>query len=217
MPKKKKTYSKPGYKSCGKMVYSDAKRALAIAKQVKRMINVEYKIIDTVRTEDVCAVAGFVRPLVLLSQGDGNANRDGNQIKITNIYFKYWIQASSAASASATRVMLVIDKQPNGALFTLAQLLKNVTVIDAINSPLHEDFRRRFRILYDRRHFTDDSRNQISSGFYSKSMQLPIRYSGTAGDITDLSETNLCLVHLSDEATNEPLLNAFVRILFVDN
>ncbi len=39
----RKKYSRPGYGACGKMVYGDAQKALAMAKSVKRLINVEIK------------------------------------------------------------------------------------------------------------------------------------------------------------------------------
>ena len=49
----RKTYkknSRPGYKACGRMVYSDAKKALSIARGVRRLINVEIKNFDVQQT-----------------------------------------------------------------------------------------------------------------------------------------------------------------------
>ncbi len=45
--KKKSNGRRPGYVSCGKMVYSDASKALAMAKYLKSVVNVEYKNFDT--------------------------------------------------------------------------------------------------------------------------------------------------------------------------
>ena len=45
--KKKRYVSKrPGYRSCGRMVVSDATKALYLAKKLKTMINVEYNSLE---------------------------------------------------------------------------------------------------------------------------------------------------------------------------
>lgn len=214
MPKRN---GRPGYKSCGSMVYGDAKKALKVALKVKSMLNVEYNIIDTVTTVVASPIAPAIIQLTNVAQGDSNATRSGNQIKVTHIQLKYFFTMNASATQTCCRILLVLDKQTNGAIYTAGELFKNVTVNDNVNSPYHEDHRRRFKVLYDRVHDLSDNGNQIGRGRKFIKLQLPLRYESTNGDITDLSEKSLSLVHMSTESTNTPLLNAFTRVLYVDN
>ncbi len=209
--------SRPGYARCGKMVYGDARKALKVALKVKSMLNVEYNIADTVVTATASPIAPAIVQLTNLIQGDGNTTRDGNQIKVTHIQLKYFFTMNASAVNTCCRILLVLDKQTNAAIYTANQLLKDVSVNDNVNSPFEENHRRRFTILYDRVHDLSDNGNQIGRGRKFIKLNIPVRYSANAGNIGDLPERSVSLVHMSTESTNTPLLNAFVRLLFVDN
>ncbi len=213
----KNSYKRPGYRSCGKMVYGDAKKALRLARTVKSMLNVEYNIADTVVTATASPIAPAIVQLTNLAQGDSNITRDGNQIKVTHIQLKYFFTINASAVATCCRILLVQDRQTNAGIYTANQLLKDVSVNDNVNSPFEENHRRRFKILYDRVHDLSDNGNQIGRGRKYLKLQIPVRYSANAGTIADLPESSLSLVHMSTESTNTPLLNAFVRLLFIDN
>lgn len=217
MPYKKSYKKRPGYKACGKMVYGDAKKALAIAKSVKSMINVEYNIRDTVLTSLSSPVVGTIEQLTNMGQGDSNILRDGNQVKYTHIQLKYFFTINASATETCCRIILVHDKQTNGAIYLTSALLANVSAFDNVNSPFNENFRRRFKILYDRVHDLSIDGNAIGRGQKFLKINLPVRYNGTGSTITALTESSLSLVHLSTEATNTPTFHAFVRLLFVDN
>lgn len=218
MPRKSKSaYKRPGYKSCGKMVYSDAAKALKLARTVKSMLNVEYNLMDTIITSTASPVTPAVVQLSNIVQGDTNITRDGNQIKVTHIQLKYFFTINASAVQTCVRILLVQDKQTNGTAHTGATVLKNVTVFDNVNSPYLENTRRRFRILYDRVHDLSDSGNKIGRGTKNIRLNLPIRYAGNAGTIADITENSLELIHMSTEASNTPLLHCFCRLLFVDN
>ncbi len=211
------SYKRPGYRSCGKMVYGDAKKALRLARTVKSMLNVEYNIKDTVVTATAISIAPVITQLTNMVQGDGNTTRDGNQIKVTHVQLKYFFTINASATNTCCRIILVHDRQTNAAVFTGAQLLKDVSVNDNVNSPFQEDHRRRFKILYDRVHDLSDNGNQIGRGRKYLKLQILVRYSANAGNIGDLPESSLALVTMATESTNTPLLNAFVRLLFIDN
>lgn len=210
-------YSRPGYKKCGKMVYGDAKKALALAKKVKSMLNVEYKINDNHITGSGSDINGSIVQLSNLLQGNTNETRDGNQVKYTQIQLKYFVTINSGATATLVRVFLILDKQTNTAIYTPAQILKNITVGDGMNSPYNRNFRRRFRVLYDRVHDLSINGNRVIRGKKTINISVPVRYNGTSGSISALTENSLSFMHLSSEATNVPAITAFMRCLFVDN
>lgn len=224
MPYKKKSYAKkrghsrPGYVRCGKMVVSDASKALAMAKYLKGIVNVEYKLIDTLHSSVLMTVAPIITPLTNIVQGDSNVTRDGSNLKIVSIAWNYFIHMNSSATSTMTRVLLVHDKQTNQALFTGTDLLTDVSISDGINSFRNLDNSQRFHVLYDRRHAHSVAGNsRTTKGSFHKQVQYKIRYDANVGDITDLTMSSLSLVFFSNESTVTPTFNSFIRLRFIDN
>ncbi len=223
MPYKKK-YTKKGrsnhrsnYISCGQMVVSDASKALKIALNVRRLINVEYKFIDTITTSLGVSTTPSIIQLSNISQGDTTITRDGSQLKVLSIQWSYFVAQNANAVQSTLRCMLIKDKQTNQAIFAAGDVLSNITTQNALNSPYNRDNRKRFTILYDKVHsFSDNGQKSFHYGQKFSQEQI-LRYDGNAGDITDLTQTSYALLLVSTEATNTPGFTSFIRLNFVDN
>ncbi len=218
----KKKYTRkshrPGYVACGRMVASDAQKALAMAKYLKGIVNVEFKHLDNAQTNlTMPATVGTIVQLTNVVLGDTSITRDGSNIKIVSIYLEYDITQHVTATATACRVMFVHDRQTNQAIFTTADLLHDVTAIDVINSPRNLDNTSRFQVLYDKKHYLSDTNNLITSGKFHKKVQFKLRYDANAGTIADLTQSSLALVVFSNEATNAPTFHGFIRLRYVDN
>ncbi len=225
MPRKyaKKSYPKrnghgrPGYVRCGKMVISDASKALALAKYLKGIVNVEYKLIDTVTTLSAMTVAPVIIPLTNSVQGDTNITRDGSSLKIVSVSLNYFLTISSSATATVARVMLVHDRQTNQAIYNASFLIQDVTVGDNVNSPRNMDHARRFSVLYDKVHTLSSSGARVNHVRFFKPLLLKLRYDANDGTIADLTQSSLSLVFMSNEASNTSTITAFTRLRFVDN
>lgn len=76
--KKRSSYKRPGYKSCGRMVYGDAKKALVLARGIKRLINVEVKNFDTQQNNVVITNVPVIVQLTNIPTGDTTNSRDGS-------------------------------------------------------------------------------------------------------------------------------------------
>ena len=217
---KKQTYTRngrPGYIKCGKMVLTDAQRALAMAKYLKSIVNVEYKVINTVGTNTAITVAPVITQLTNIAQGDSTSTRDGSNIKIVSLLWNYNIVQNASAVSTFVRCMVVHDRQTNEAIFSAADLISDVTAGDNIVAPRQLDHTARFLVLYDKVHsFSDTARTNSYHQFYKK-LQLKLRYDGNAGDITDLTQSSLSVVFMSNETTNTPVITHHVRLRFVDN
>ncbi len=214
---KKKSNGRPGYVSCGKMVYSDASKALAMAKYLKSVVNVEYKNFDT---QTLASAIGQTPAIVQLSnipQGDTTITRDGASVKIVSLRFAYFVEAHASATNTVLRVMLVCDKQTNQAIYIAGDLLEDVTANDAIISPRNLNNSRRFRVLYDRVHTFSNTGKQMA--YYSKNikLQLKIRFDGSTPSIADLTENSLSSMFVSNHASNTPSVSHSVRLRYVDN
>ncbi len=213
----KKSNGRPGYIRCGKMVVSDAAKALQMAKYLKTIVNVEFKNHDVQQTAAAVASGGVQVQLSNIAQGDTTITRDGAQCKVVSISLRYTIFMNQSATASSMRVWLIQDSQTNQALFTIADFLEDVTVDDAINSPRNLDNKHRFRVLYDKVHNLSITGRQISSHRFYKKLNVKLRFDNAAAAITSLTQNSLSLLVISDEATNTPAITSFVRLRYVDN
>ncbi len=211
-PKRRRIYPKLNVAT----TLSTAQKALQIALQVKKLINVEYNFIDTLQTA-VIPITPALQQLTNIVQGDTNITRNGSQIKLVSIMLNYFIAQHASAVTTVVRVMLIHDRQTNEAAFLAADVLQDITAGDAINSPRELDHLRRFSVLYSRVHLLQDSGTKLVKGGFRKKLQLKLRYDANAGTISDLTQSSLALMIMSNEGTNTPTITSFVRILFVDN
>lgn len=210
-------YKRPGYKACGRMVYGDAKKALVIAKGVRRLLNVEVKNFDTQATLAVINTTPIITQLTNIDRGDTTNSRDGSQCKMVGIEFHYsCLVNASAASRTQIRVMLVVDKQTNQAVYVINDLIADITASDNVISPRNLDNKHRFSILYDRTHVLSAASPSVIVRKYIKK-DLLLRYDDTGNGIADLTQNSLSLVRMSNEATNTPAISHFMRVRFVDN
>lgn len=218
MAKKKYSSKRPGYQACGKMVWGDAQKALKLAQRLKKLVNVEYKTRETAQTA-LNVIDGIGSHIFLcgIQRGLTTNDRDGSQVKATSIQLKYTISQHASATLTSFRVLLVIDKQTNQAVFTTADLLQNVTNIQSVVSFRNLDNMHRFNVIYDKVHVLSSNGSHMQQGYFAKSLQLLLRYDADAGTIADLTQNSITMVVISNEPTNTPTMSAAIRIKFVDN
>ena len=214
---RKRRYRSRRYGYFGK-AGSDAQKAVRMAGKALSLMNVEYKHHDVQISATGVSTTPIITELTNLSQGDTSSTRDGDSIKATAIMLRGICAISPVASTSQYRVMLVQDKQTNGALFTPADLLEDTTAGDNLISPLNLDNKYRFRVLYDKLH-TLSVNGGNESIKWSKYINLNqhFRYGSNAGTIADLNTNSLALVTISNEPTNTPNQTVYSRLRYVDN
>ncbi len=214
----KKSYSRrPGYRACGKMVVSDAAKALALARGVKRLLNVEIKNFDTQQTTVAVSVTPIILEISNIPQGDTTITRDGAQCKVLSIELSYQINQNASATISSFRIMLVCDKQTNEAVYSSGDLLQDLTQNDAIVSPRNLDNTRRFQVLYDRVHTFSSSGTRIFVTKKRFKLNKILRFDANTSSIADLTENSLSLFMLSSESSNHVAITSFTRLRYVDN
>ncbi len=209
-------YQRPGYRACTRMVVGDAKKALAAAKGIKRLLNVEVKNHDLQQLSVVLSQTPVIIQLSNIDRGDTTNLRDGAQCKMIGIDLNYMLQVSATLPRSVVRIMLILDKQTNQAIYLNSDLLQDVTVVDNIVTPRNLNNKHRFQILYDRTHMLSLSVPTITVRKYIKKDVL-LRFDNTGNGIADLTQKSISLVQWSNEPTNTPVITHFSRLRFVDN
>ncbi len=213
-----KKYKRPGYRACGRMVASDASKALTIARGIKRILNVEVKNFDVKSTSLAITDTASIIQLSNIPQGDGTTERDGNQCKMVGLQLSYHLQQNASATIPTfVRVILIIDKQTNGAIFTSGTFLADVSTQDNIVSPRNLNTQKRFTVLQDLVHVlnTGGPDGVIRRKYFSKEVLL--RYSASTPSIADLTQSSLALLVVASSVTNDPSFTLNSRLRFVDN
>lgn len=158
-----------------------------------------------------------ITPISLIAQGDTANDREGSKVVLTSLQMKYSWKQNTNAVASRCRVMLVLDKQVNGATFSAGDLLQSTALGTGIVSPLNLDGAFRFKILYNKVHTLSSEGSVVQYGEMFRKINIPARYTGVPGNIANVLSSGLFLVHLSDETTQTPTISFFTRIRFIDS
>lgn len=218
----KKYKKKTQYYKHGMNALNMASKSLAVAYGIKRLMNVEFKFIDTTNNNmEIPNAAGIIVQLTNIIQGDTDITRDGAQIKLMSLDFKADVVVDSAGATTGDRVaiFLVEDRQTNGVVYTTADLLADATAGDSLVSHLNLDNKYRFRVL-KRWNMSLNlvGRSSVSIRYHKNfGNNMKLRYSTNNGNITDLASRSLSLLFIGNAGANTPQTTFSCRIRFVDN
>lgn len=193
---------------------SIAIKALKIAANLRKLINVEKKFIDTQNNGFTQNTTANIGGLTLTAQGSATNTRDGNSIKSMGLKVHYAVKLHSSAAFSIVRVIIFKDCSSNGALPAAADLMQDTTILSHYNT----DNNARFRILSDKFiNLTDSGANQqnITRDFIN--VEQHIKYLGTGDTPSDASTGHVYIFTQSDQGTNLPTIRYAMRYNYVDN
>ncbi len=177
------------------------------------VVNVEDKYIDTTDSGLTVTTTPNLTLLNGCAPGSSSVTRNGQSIKANGLDIRLRCRRLTGTQ-QYLRVMIIVDKQPNGAIFSSADVLTS-------NDPAglrNVGYLSRFTILHDEV-FSLSSSGQDT---YFKSIHIPASFhvrfnTGTAGTIADITDNSVYAMVLSTDATNGPAYTANYRFWFVDN
>jgi hypothetical protein len=198
----------------------------------------EYKFKDVADTGNAL-VAGTPQvissTIVSVDQNDGVSGRDGRLIKLKHLNMKIhvaWTADSDAATFAAqggrVRLVLVKDKQANGAAPQWTDVFTSNANDDTTDFPKLEN-ERRFRILrdviiqpsafcsgggFDGSTTDVDAAGRDSYHVWNMKFNTPIEYLDTGNGVADIASNNLVLLAAA-EGTNATL-DMYSRIRYED-
>lgn len=210
------------------------KSLVPLARRGYRLNPIEKKVVDTQMYGDVSTTGAFF-PLCVPVPGAGMNQRIGRKLTIKSVQMKGIVQLELAATptgavtaeANHLRMILLYDKQPNGALPALADVL---TGGQTVNDLFNIDNRDRFTILKDKVWSFDpmiyDSTNNAYAWnrtcayckLYKKLNLETVFNAGTAGTSADINSGNLVVLWLANTPAGvdknvDIYVNARVRYL----
>lgn len=153
-----------------------------------------------------------------ISQGDGEGAREGKEITLQGVYIRGSL--AGADTTNVSRVMIVIDKQCNGAAFGATDLLEAGGDPHAL---FNKQEVKRFIVLYDRTFAT--SGTGPNNTVFKKYIDLTRKgkkggyktiYNQNVSTVAGISTGSLYLFTVSDSgAATHPALTGNIRLKFV--
>lgn len=192
----------------------------------------EIKWFDTTVAATTLSSAGTVvqNSLNLLTAGTGESQLIGRKCHVKSIFIRGQFSKPALSNATLTnvaaddfcRMMLVLDRQPNGGAATVNQVLENVDIRGMNNL----NYSRRFKILKDFTMRMDDVVNHDGTNYFTgtqvrelepiyKKLNFPIEFGPTpSGSIGDVLTNNLFVIAFSN--TGQSLLQFRARLRYSD-
>ena len=145
--------------------WSLAKRTAYGLNEIRKLVNVEEKIIGVNSASATFNTSGTLYSLSTVGQGLDYNERVGNSIKLQSIDVRYRIFMNTSSGNTVVRVIILRDLDGYGTAPAISDILQDG--VGTATAPLAEiDFlnRKRFSILYD---YTDTLSPQGERGYCS--------------------------------------------------
>lgn len=162
---------------------------------------------------------GSVGVINALGTGTDNNARIGRRINLTSVGWNLFIDASGATAPDVVRFMIVYDKQTNGALASIGDIVQQPTA--AVNSFMDMSNQDRFLVLHDERF--EVSPNAASPWAIRKSngvvaLGLETTYSSTGATIVGISTGALLILAMGNFVTASGYSGTLTtRVRFTDD
>lgn len=224
----------PGTRATYRRVRGYRRTPMGLIKSTYTIPEKKYK--DSTAYVSSVTESGQIILLNGLLQGTSTSTRVGQKIKMKSVYLKMLAYGPTAVATPTIpgvfiRTMIVWDAQPNGATFTLADLLENDAVAVVAVSPLNMANTARFKVLYDQTKFLQTQQAGTAEvagsplvAFYDQTFQkmdLEVSYANTNnGNIQDIRTGALFLVFIGftgNNANNNIDVTYYNRIRYYDN
>ena len=180
-------------------------------------IRPEFKCKDTTVNVNLNTTAATVL-LSGIGRGDDMHERIGREVMLKSIQYEIKAAVTSGTGVDQEgRIMIVYDKQCNGAVFNATDVL---TAADT-TSFRNLTYRKRFWILSDE-HFTLNASAESGSHLrmkYYRRVGLPITFNANDnGDVTDISTGSLYLLIIGSQAAGVTAgtVTGSARVRFID-
>ncbi len=216
MPQRRyKSSRTPGYKYATRENLNTASKALSVALQVKKLINVEYKNIVTNFTNDP-NTTGSVVNLSAIAQSNTIAGRQGQKVRAKHLSCRGHIIINASATATQIRMVIVRDNLGSTTAPAISDLYASVSLFFANKSKNGDpQSNARFSVLMDKFVMLDAIYKSQVGFHWSRSLDSHISFTGTGA--TDEGKGAFYLMIASSEATNDPQVDVDSVLKFIDN
>jgi len=182
------------------------------------------KVIDTAQASYACDTTGTVTLLSGVATGTDFTNRIGRKVVFKSFLIQGLVNIQdNTVAANLSRVMIVYDTQPNGALPAVTDVL----LASDATAPLNLNNRDRFRVLMDKRYVTGVTDNTATQAIADRTVAGPLVkykkinletiFDGTTAAIADIQSGSIFLLTIGTATAGAAtILRATIRLRFND-
>lgn len=159
-----------------------------------------------------------------IAEGTGIDERIGRRIQIRSLSIRMAIVSpSTLASTDGLRIMLVVDHQPNGTIFTVGDLLADSSVNQYMNSHYNLNNRDRFTVITDRKMWIASHNGVgqlIQNITLSSKRSIAPTYNNTGATIADITTESIYLLIIGSSnagGVNAATVSFYWRTRFYDS
>lgn len=206
---------KRGRKKHVKRATANGALALKMVRQLKRTMAPEHKIHD-VNFANTCTTTGNIVNLTrLIASGIDQQQRIGKVINMTSMAMRSFVTQNSSAEKTIVRIIIFRGKQENGIAYNVDDVLQTAsTASNNCLAPVEWLNRTRYTILYDKT--VHMSNNGDSQAFFKHRIAFKRGKVYWVAEDDNIENAGLYLLFISNEGTNLPTFNSFVRIQYTD-
>lgn len=197
--------------------WSLAKRTASGLNEIRKLINIEEKILEVVQGSTAFNTTGTIWSVSTVAQGTDYTERVGNSIKMQKIIVRWRVFKNGSATSSMVRVILFRDLDGYGTAPTTADVLQTVGGATAPLTPVDFLNRKRFAIIHDEMVDINSTGDSSYSQTWSAPHEGHILYLGTTAAAASNGKGSVYMLAVSDEATNTPTIAFSSRIVFTDD
>lgn len=190
----------------GRAALVAAARGMNRATRGMQLARGELKSVDTTVAGAVINATGALNLVNGIARGDDINERTGREVTLKSIHCRFEPYSTATTGQDQWgRIIVVYDRQTNGAAMTIAQLLTAVTPIAMRNL----ENRKRFSVLYDKTFTLNSSilgAVQVPEAgghkyfeFYRRLNHPMVFNSGDAGTVADITSGSVYVITLGSE------------------
>ena len=178
----------------------------------------EWKYFDGTTAAINMSTTGSIFCINGLAPGTAANQRIGMRVTLRSLEFRYRIVATGTALASINRVIVLFDKQANGALPAPTDILNPYATWGMRNL----ENRKRFKIIWDKTRFSapvggDPSRVMVHAYIKFRRGVIVEFNNGVSGSIADIVSNSLIMLTFGDNAATPPQIDRLqTRIRYTD-
>lgn len=189
--------------------------ALAVARGVKSLMNIEYKVHERDVATTASTTAGSVVGLSLIAEGDDNTDRNGRSVraKSLDIHCSFKHNVSGVAGPQWIRFVIFMDMHGDGTTPDITDVFTS-TDLEAFRNLDNTD---RYKVLMDKNYVVS---SWTAGGFTMKKhfrLNNKLEFIGTGDTVADAGAGSIWAIFLGDQAAYGPYYTFASRLRYIDN
>lgn len=214
--RRRRVYKK---KAQGMTLQQGVNTALRVGRLALSMLNTEEKRKDYIPSIFNITNTGIIFEHSSLLQGTSSTTRVGQEIRMKDFFMRYSLSLNAAATSNNVRVIVFLDRQPNGAIPLVTDILQTATYY----SPMNALKAKRFKILCDDMYsLSANFPNKFKKCYLDlqkklKGVDQRTEYKSNLGTPADFSTNIICTLFISNASANYPTGEFYARLKYIDN